>query len=320
MAIENKREIAGSANRPFASTSANSHQSSQRPGQARPIYSRQDAGRSNFPLAGSRIGAAQPGVSYPTANNPVGQAAYPVGSYETPNMAVNERVRLYHQNLNTSGSNGFTRQPFDFPQGANGLQQRIAELKRNGMERVSTHANPAQPAFRNPIAGNPGFPAVAQVTQRFNTPQPAQPYNNTQQIQPYSPHQVQPYGNQQQGPHYSSQQGQHYGSQQGQNYSSRPFSGQSEVDWYQAEVERLMSHPGRVEITVPHGIPMGVRTTQVQPEMYFGYLPTGAVEFNQFPVGITTLGTWPYRAQNASGANAQPAPQNQGNYPINTRF
>lgn len=151
------------------------------------------------------------------------------------------------------------------------------------------------------------------AAQSYNSVQPAQPYSNAQQVTPYSS---------QQGQYFNSQHGQHYGAQQGAYYSSRPFSGPDDLAWHQAEVNRLLSHPGRHEFWVPHNTSMAVRTTPAGPEGYigFGSLPPGAIELGQFPVGITTLGTWPYRSQNAPGANAQPTQTYPQDPSITLRF
>ena len=176
-----------------------------------------DPNRSNnaragvYPSSGAQVDSVRPGLGYLPVNNPIGQAGYPIGSYGVSN---------------TPGPNGFTSRPFDFPQGAAGLQQRIAELQRNGLERGLYQGNPApanaQPTFWNPIAGNAAAvqsnSATAQATQRFGNSPPMQAYNNVQSAESHIyTRQSQPYRSQQ-SQYYDPQQGRNYGSQENRNY------------------------------------------------------------------------------------------------------
>ncbi|MGJ7580256.1 hypothetical protein ACSFA3_08755 [Variovorax sp. RHLX14] len=349
MAIGNVREITRSVFGQSVSSSASSQQASPRLGQMQQTYSRPHIGHSGSPhpyenLQGpyyanvSELAPPLPPRSWINPNRPNQNQAGLFQVVEGRGSIAQSGASYspHQQNRTESASNGFTRQPFDFPQGANSLHQRIAEIRRYGVEALP------RSAFHAPaMSSTPSFPTTAQATQRFPDPRSAQHYSNAQphgntpiynsaqQVSSYSPYEVEPQGSRQ-GSTYGSQQGQPYGfwqgqssgAQQGQHFNSRPFSGPSEIAHYQREVEKLLSHPRRTEIPVPHGIPMGVRSTETGPQGYFGFgqLPPNVTEFNQFPVGVTSLGTWPYQSQSAPGASAHQAQQSQESFPVIIRL
>ena len=279
------------------------------------------------------------------SNTAMVQPGYPAGSHAASTTNVRELARNFgesQQNSNELASNTFVRKPADFPAQASSVQTRIAELRQRGVNLFPGHANAVQPniqsTVQDPFAASSrrtaqnnatnagvstfpqlqdprdfvlqappmrevsGYSAIPQATQRFGNSQPIQPYSNIQPVELHvNTRQHQPYSS-----NHGSQQGQYYDPQQGQNYGTRPFSSPGEHASYQAEVERLMSHPGRIEHIFPHGTPMGLFTTPAGWRVDVGRMQPGTTEFSQFPVGVTSLGTVPYEWQ-----NAQTVPPNQ---------
>ena len=281
------------------------------------------------------------------ANNSIVQPGYPVGPTAASNTNVRELARNFgsvQQNSNEPASNTFVRKPADFPLQASSVQARIAELGRRGVNLASSHANPVQPNFQSTMqvpfaasgptaqnnatnAGPSIFPKlkdprdfvlptppmpniygssrIEPSSQPFNGSQSLAPLNRAQPLQPYNV--AQTYNNNVQA------------NSNGQTYNNAQSANPS-MSSYEDEVARLMSGP-RYETTVPYGTRFGVGPTAAGPELFVGSpLPTNATELNEFPVGVTQLGTWSYRSENASGTNAYQARPNQGDFPLNTRF
>lgn len=269
------------------------------------------------------------------ANNSIVQPGYPVGPHAASNTNVRELARNFgsvQQNSNEPASNTFVRKPADFPLQASSVQERIAELGRRGVNLAPSHANPAQPNFQStmqdPFAASSGPTAQSNAINAgpSNFPKLQNPHDFVLQAPPmpniYGSSRIEPSpqpfnGSQSLAPLNGAQPLQPYNA--AQTYNNAQSSNQS-MSYYEAEVERLMSGP-RYEVTVPYGTSFGVRPTAAGPEWFVGSpLPTNATELNEFPVGVTQLGTRSYRSENASGTNAYQARPNQGDFALNTRF